>query len=400
LYYSAVTVVRYSVVVRPPRSVVIAGSVIAATAALVAVVVLLGRGGSTTGGGSGPETSPSGGVTPVAVGSTYPMSYVIVYRVIQNEVPHWEVLSVQRPFSGSDLTYMTSAAPHQGDTATSGNLSTMTGLYAVGAQGVQLVSARQPGPPSGDQYLGAEIQELTRRGLAADVGSAATVAGRPCEVYRFAGPPAGPLAPVSGSGDHDDLCLDVDGLTLSEVWTYHGKVVLQRTAVDAQSSTHATAVSSAPTAPSTTGARPASAQGATVTADAKPATFITAPPAPTGFQAAGSSVDFSLPDPQQPSQTAATSVVWTFTDGIHLISVEAGSERGGALPWQDGDTVTAPVTLAGLGPAATAVRSDGFELRIDLGGGRWVRVRGTVPLDTLVSYGHRLVRAAAAPTGG
>ena len=328
------------------------------------------------------------------------MSYVIVYQVSQNGVPHWEVVSVQRPFSGSDLTYMTPAAPHQGDTATSGNLSTMTGLYAVGAQGVQLVSARQPGPPSGDQYLGAEIQELTRRGLAADVRTAATVAGRPCEVYRFAAPPSGPLARVGGSGDHDDLCLDVDGLVLSEMWTYHGRVVLQRTAVDVRSSTRATTESSAPAAPSTAGALPASAQGATVTADAKPATFIATPPAPAGFQAAGPSVDFSLPDPQDPSQTAATSVVWTFADGDRVISVEAGSERGGALPWQEGDTATAAVTLAGLGPATTAVRSDGFELRIDLGGGRWVRVRGTVPLDTLVSYGHRLVRAAAAPTGG
>jgi hypothetical protein len=91
-------------------------------------------------------------------------------------------------------------------------------------------------------------------------------------------------------------------------------------------------------------------------------------------------------------QTAFT-VVWAFTQGARVISVEAGREAGGALPWHSDETVTRDIELAGLGPAATAVDSHGYELRIDLGGGHWVRVRGTVPLDDLVAFGHHLRRA-------
>src|SRR5260370_707753 len=202
---------------------------------------------------------------------------------------------------------MTPTAPHSGDAAMSGSISTMTGLDAVDSRGVQLVSARQPGPPSGDQYLGAEIQELTRRGVATDLRTSTTVAGRAGGPSRVGGPPSRPGAPPSGTRDHADPSLGPDGV----------------------------------------GLRP-------------PRT-----------------------SPRKRARTGAP-----------------GSERGGALPCHDGDTVTAPVDLAGLGPATTAVRSDGFELRIDLGGGQWVRVRGTLPLDDLVSYGHRLTRAAVAPTAG
>ena len=126
---------------------------------------------------------------------------------------------------------------------------------------------------------------------------------------------------------------------------------------------------------------------------AQPSTFIAAPPPPSGFAPSGSALDFRFPDPQNPSQTAATSVVWGFTDGPRVITVEAGSEGGGGLPWNAADTNTESVNLHGLGAASIAARSDGFEVRVDLGGGRWVRVRGTVPLDALITYAHRLTRA-------
>jgi hypothetical protein len=342
-----------------------------------------------------------GGST-VAVATTYPTSYVIVYQVTQNGVPHWEVLSVQRPWAASDLTYTTAGAPRSGDRASGGNMSTSTGLYAVDAQTVRLVSGRQPGPPSGDQFAGAAIAELTHRGLAQDLGATAKIAGRSCKLYRFAGPPSGAIGPLDSTGDHDDLCFDPEGLELSESWTYRGAVVLQRSAVEVRSSASAQVVSdsSAPAAPSTEGAIAAGASAATLTPDAHPSTFLAVPPPPSGFTASGPAMDFRFPDPQNPSQTAATSVVWAFSSGPRVITVEAGSTRGGGLPWHAGDTVTESVQLRGLGPATTALRSDGLELRVDLGGGAWVRVRGTVALDQLVSYGHLLTRASAAPTAG
>src|SRR5207248_3719199 len=53
-----------------------------------------------------------------------PRSYVVTYRVQQNGAQHWEVLTVQRPFAGSDLTYDTTDAPRGSDPPTSGNIST------------------------------------------------------------------------------------------------------------------------------------------------------------------------------------------------------------------------------------------------------------------------------------
>jgi hypothetical protein len=88
-------------------------------------------------------------------------------------------------------------------------------------------------------------------------------------------------------------------------------------------------------------------------------------------------------------------VVWTYVKGSDVISVEAGSERPGQLPWQPGDTETEPVQLLGLGPAQSAIRSDGAEIRVDLGSGRWVRVHGTIPVAELAEYSNGLRLAAS-----
>jgi hypothetical protein len=110
-------------------------------------------------------------------------------------------------------------------------------------------------------------------------------------------------------------------------------------------------------------------------------------------------VRFRLPDTQTPTSTAAASVVWAFVAGPRVITVEAGTGRPGQLPWRADDTVTRPVTLRGLGRALTAVRSDGAEVRVDLGGGRWVRVRGTLPVGDLVVYAQQLTLGAGPPPG-
>ena len=331
--------------------------------------------------GDGSHTNPP----PITIGSTYPTSYVIVYRVVRNGVNQWEVLSVQRPSQASDLVYATDGAPRNGDHPVSGVISSPTTLYSVDAQTVRAVTDRQPGPPSGDEFLGGEIAELTKRGLATALGTSRTIAGDRCEDYRFSGPPSGPIAVVHpGNADHDDLCLDASGLVIAEAWAYHGQQVLQRTAV---------AMNSAATAPSATAAASPGPFAATVVPDAQPRSFIASPPAPAGFESAGPATDFRLPDRSVAGQTAAASIVWTFTHAARVITVEAGRQSSGALPWVAGDTATTSVTLRGLGAASTAVRSDGFEIRVDMGNGDWVRVRGTVPLDELISFAQLLTRA-------
>lgn len=319
--------------------------------------------------------------------SAPPQSYVVVYRNVINGVPQWEVLAAQRPLEGSDLTYRTPTRPGVTATADAGTISTATGLYTEGAEGVQLVSGRQPGPPSNDLWLTIEMRDALARGVAVDLHRTRNIAGMRCSVYRLSDPPSGPLHQLNMAVGHDDVCLAANGLLLSETWTYHGAVVEQRTAVTVAIGSWPAAT---PRPGSTASAAPASAAAALVTPDAHPVSFLAAPTAPSGFRPAVSPVDFRLPDSEHPAQTVAATVVWTFIHGNRVITVEAGRERGGVLPWSNDGSPTHAITLPGLGDASTALRSDGPEVRIDVGAGRWVRVRGTVPPAELTDYAGTL----------
>jgi hypothetical protein len=139
----------------------------------------------------------------------------VLYRNDINGVRQWEVLSVRRPFDGSDLTYRTSTRPGPGARADAGTISTRTGLFTENASGVHPVSGRQPGPPSADLWVGVEMSEAISRGLAQDRHASRRIAGRECAVYRLADPPSGPLHPLNAAVGHDDLCVSREGLVLS-----------------------------------------------------------------------------------------------------------------------------------------------------------------------------------------
>jgi hypothetical protein len=227
---------------------------------------------------------------------------------------------------------------------------------------------------------------MLRRGLAVETGQDRQVAGRSCHLYRLLEPPVGPIRPLSGRSEHDDVCLDRDGLVTAETWTLDGQVVMQRSA---------TAVSLAGVSiPTFAGATSAGASSSRITPAPADHSLLVEPPDPPGFRAL-SPVQFTLPDPRNPAAVAAVSEVWTFARGTDVVSVEAGSEQPGRLPWQANDTVSEAVHLTGLGAGQSAIRSDGAEIRVDLGGGNWVRIHGTTPVQPLVDYANRLVPALA-----
>jgi hypothetical protein len=325
-----------------------------------------------------------------------PSTYQIVYR---QEAPtngaatQWEVLSVRRPLESADLVYGTSGPPTASDHPTSGSISSASELYAVDTSGVHDVGGRQPGPPSGDQDLATQLPDMLNRHLAADTRSDSRIAGRSCHTYRLLEPPVGPIRPLGTGSGHDDLCIDRNGLVLSEAWTLDGRLVLRRTA-SAVSLSHVEV-------PSVAGATPpkASTSHAVGATDASRDALVAQPPAPRGFHPVPP-VRFTLPDPLQPSLLVAASVVWAFVDGPDVVTVEAGRERPGQLPWQANDTTTSAVQLASLGPTQSALRSDGAEIRADLGGGRWVRVRGTMSAAVLADYANSLRLRSTAAGGG
>lgn len=147
--------------------------------------------------------------------------YRIVYRV-EAHAPDVEItrreVTVRRPDESSDLTF-----PDGGTTPISGFVSQGTRLYSVENGGVVDHGDRPSGTAPGDDRLAAVVADLVRLKLARRVGTA-RVAGRPCVVYRLAGPLGDPIKPIAAE-EHADECIDAAGLLLSERWELRGRLV-------------------------------------------------------------------------------------------------------------------------------------------------------------------------------
>ena len=340
------------------------GTAIAVVLAALAVTLVLVSGRPST----GPPLLPS--------------SFEVVYRVTTSStLParlSWEVLNVSSPFDVSDLTY--ESDPRGGAAAASGTVSTFDHLYDLSGGKLQLVSARVPALGSGDQALFPEIADLRARGLATEPGGTQEISGRSCTTLRLSEPPAGPLTPVAGA-DHDDLCLSATGLELAESWTYHGRLVLQRTAIEVTVGAVDHRITAAP-APAPGGAKSELVRVGPPTDHS----FLAAPPPPGRFSAIApvSTLEF---DPTDSSRIIDQSTVWAFRRGGDLVTVEAGV---GQLPWDNSGVPARGLNLAGLGTAQSVLQSEGPEIQLQLPGNRWVRVDGTVPLRYLAGYAGRL----------
>jgi hypothetical protein len=320
--------------------------------------------------------------TPVDGGPIRPSSYQILYRTggTSGQPVGWEQLTVQRPFRASDLDFASPPGPSA--TPTGGSVFTKDQLFAFASGAFQLVSDRQPGVPGFDQDLVTQLGELQSRHLAVDLHQRRTLAGRACQMYRFHEPPSGAVAELSGPG-HDDLCLDRQGLILSEQWTLEGHIALQRRAT-----TVAVGQVTPSAAPRGNFTLPSNAV-ASAHPDPSPRSFLPSPVAPPGFTG-GPPESVTEVNPQAEDQLLSAEVIWSFTKGPDVITVEAGESPPGRLPWTAQTTVTRPITLTRLGGGRSAIRSDGAELRLDMGDGQWIRIRGTVPLAGLIAYANTL----------
>ena len=345
-------------------------AIAAAGVALAAVGATLGA-LETTGAGSPP---------------VLPASFEVVYRVVTSPTGSpqttWEVLDVPDPFDASDLTY--DGNPFSGAEPVSGTVSTFDHLYNLAGASLTLVSDRQPGQGSGNQALVPELGVLKQRGLAEAAGGGRQIAGQVCSTLRFGEPPAGAITPRSGT-NHDDLCLSPSGLELAEQWTYAGRVVLERTAVEVRIGGADRRITGAPATPSP---KEPPAKVLQIRNPTQPS-FLASPPAPVGFTARGP-VQATAFDPTNPTHVSALSTIWAFQRGGDVITVEAGE---GQYPWDDNGSPTSDLRLGGLGLAQSVLKSGGPEIQVQLSGGKWVRVDGTVPLSYLSGYAGRL-RAA------
>jgi hypothetical protein len=293
------------------------------------------------------------------------------------------VLTQTSPFDVSDLTY--GSDPRAGVAPSTGTVSSFDHLYDLAGGRLTLVSDRQPGAGSGIDAVAVELQELRDRGLVQLLGRS-NVGGESCELARLGEPPVGPIALPQGTG-HDDMCIDRSGIDLREVWTYHGAVVEERTAVEVRIGPPDPVIHDAP---SLSSAQRSSARPVLSVAQTTGPSYLAMPPMPEGFTARPAVATVAY-NPTDPNQVTDTSTIWSFSSGGAVLTVEAGQ---GQLPWGPGNTPTDTVRLNALGTASSALRSDGPEIRVELDRGRWIRVRGTVPPERLASYASGLTLTA------
>jgi hypothetical protein len=303
-----------------------------------------------------------------------PTSYRITYELDDGTD---EVLTVARPF---ESRIETDAAT---ETTTFGRSS------REGPDGARLAVAIPPGVAPGDARLasaiGTDVLERT--------GERKTIAGRPCDVY-VTGQSLRVVELVAG--DDVEVCIDASGLVLEERTDD-----LVRTATDVEVGVDASFDAGERTVPVLEGGGAVQA----LTADSR---------TPGEFWELGDDLPlphegrYAVVPPQPDAFTDATlrgrrvaTTTDVLTDGIDVVVVDRGGTLEGIDVVEDDDDA-AVVDAGAIGQASVRSTSFGTELTIELDGGRFVRISGTLPVDDLIAVARGLTEVPGGtltPTG-
>jgi hypothetical protein len=304
---------------------------------------------------------------PLALGEPV-SSYRITYEITDGDAESREVLTVRRPFESRIET----------DAAV--EVTTFGRSSRTGAGSAELAVAVPPGVASGDtrveHLLGSDVLER---------GSRKTIAGRECQVFRT----AQSLRLVELlPGDDVEVCIDAAGLVLEE--RSDDRV---RTAVEVELDVDADFEVAERTVPVLDGG------GAVqrLTDDSRtPGSFwelgddlplphegryAVVPPQPDAF------TDITL----RGRRVATTTDV--LTDGLDVVVID----RGGTLEGIDviaDDDAAETVELGALGTGTVRSTAFGAEVTVELDGGRFVRIGGTLPVDDLLAIARGLHEVA------
>jgi hypothetical protein len=159
-----------------------------------------------------------------------PTAYRIVYEVESASGPDQpadvttDVVEVERPFRSLAVT-RTGRPP--GDQITGGRVTDLNRLLLF-QSGEWRELQLAPAMAASDLRLDRVIDQLD------ETDEVRRVAGRACQVHLAGGPVSGgEVIPVGAvEGEQAEVCIDADGLVLSEVWTKDGELLRSRTAVD------------------------------------------------------------------------------------------------------------------------------------------------------------------------
>ncbi|GAC1593748.1 MAG: hypothetical protein NVS3B21_15090 [Acidimicrobiales bacterium] len=335
---------------------------------------------------SGSELVAEQEATPLAA-TPPPLAYRITYQVTEaGSVLIRETTVVSRPFDTAKET-VSGGRPISRQEASFGRL-------AIRSEGSAAVVLRQPplAPDArgevvvaGSGALGLERRERRR------------IASGECDVYRVtADADQASLSRPSGA-DFSDLCLDASGL-LREQWKVKGNVpVMQRVALSVEALPSAPAPRELRQLPDAATVAPRLGGGFVrkVTSDSMPATrfFILDAP-PEGFGYMGR---YSVIPPQpgaggaasQQSAPTVASVADVWTRGADYLVLDQGGTLDGREVFAP-DPAASKIAVGAAGPGEASTRLIGAELRVQLGGGHFLRLYGSATAERLASVAQGL----------
>jgi hypothetical protein len=324
-------------------------------------------------------------------------SYRIVYRITEASVTddegraavsteeHW----VRRPFESrrvqtEDGRVVNVQETSLGRFAVAGGPDTQPTVLAVG-----------PGVAGADLRLDSVLDAALDEGLL-EPREQREVAGVRCQVYRVGDPVAGGiLVPADDADDYTDVCFDARGLLLEEWWVLGGRPYRQRVATTVEvaplDDDDLLSLPEEPTAPAAQGGgsgRPIDP------ASSPPGTFYEPTVVPEGFEHV---VRFSVVPPQAElfsDPLRREEIVAHVTDvwrrGTDILVLDQGGRLGTGGRAYPSDPAAPRVEVDDLGEGEVTYSLHGTSVRVDLPGGRFVRIAGTIDLDDLLEVGRGL----------
>ena len=323
-----------------------------------------------------------------------PAAYRIDYRVEsrggERTVFTSDRVTVRRPFERRLESY-DGARPR--GRVRSIEIVTFDRLFSRSSGSNPAVLARSPGPA--DLRLPTLIPEALRDGLV-ERRERRLVAGRPCQVYRSAALLTSlPLSPL-GDDEHADTCVDEAGLMLEEVLVVREKVLLRRVATavdeDGAPSDDLFAVEGNAIPPQLGG-------GAVqpVTTDSRPPgqPYWQLDAAPAGFTHRGRYAVAEAAAAREEGVPGAptrrlTYIADVYVRGTDVVVVDQGGSSDGTAPFPDPGADAATLELGDVGRATVLLTGSEVVLRVDQDASKFVRVRGSVSRDELVTIGRAL----------
>ena len=325
----------------------------------------------------------------VNISDRVPESYRVIYRnesrAGDDVVVNIERLLVSRPFDA-----ILRSRPESGR----GRQGAKTANAFARIVNDQTTLAIGPAPAALDKRPDTFFPSAVKDGFA-EAREIRRVAGRLCRIYRMAGSSSDPsLDKVDDAGDtYSELCVDEAGLVLEEIGVNDGKLLTRRVATEVDEDPQIDDDLFEAGEP-TLGVRQGGGSVREMKPDSRPPeeTFWELGDEPEGFEHEGR---FAVVPPQagfnDPTQRtnliAFTSDVWV--DGPDAVVVEQGATLGGSAPFVE-DLGAELVDAGEIGDAELVYGYVNTEVRKLLGGGRYIRIFGTLPPSELVDIAREL----------